>query len=191
MSIESQVQDKKDGRLPFVFEASGTETHFTNGFDPEPPARLIFNFPKPETLARLLRDAEATPKAPTWRAKVKVLPDLDHTPLRPAQIEAINGIECSLAEQRFDRSLVQMATGAGKTYAAVTEAFRLLKYGGFSRILFLVDRNNLADQTQAEFQNYRTPDDGRRFTELYNVARLSSAGLLGSTKVTISTIQRV
>ena len=26
----------KDGRLPFVFEASGTETHFTNGFDPEP-----------------------------------------------------------------------------------------------------------------------------------------------------------
>ncbi len=84
-----------------------------------------------------------------------------------------------------------MATGAGKTYAAVTESYRLLKHGGFNRILFLVDRNNLADQTLAEFQNYRTPDDGRRFTELYNVAKLSSAGLLGSTKVTISTIQRV
>lgn len=107
---------------------------------------------------RLLRDAEATPEAPTWRAKVKLLPDLDHTPLRPAQIEAINGIERSLAEQRFDRSLVQMATGAGKTYAAVTEAYRLLKYGSFNRILFLADRNNLADQTQAEFQNYRPPD---------------------------------
>jgi type I restriction enzyme, R subunit len=103
----------QDGRLPFVFEASGTETHFTNGFDPEPRARLISNFPKPETLARLLRDAEATPEAPTWRAKVKVLPDLDPTPLRPAQIEAINGIERSLAEQRFDRSLVQMA-GCGQ-----------------------------------------------------------------------------
>lgn len=61
----------------------------------------------------------------------------------------------------------------------------------FNRILFLVDRNNLADQTLAEFQNYRTPDDGRRFTELYNVAKLSKAGLLGSTKVSISTIQRV
>ncbi|WP_202869113.1 DEAD/DEAH box helicase family protein [Kribbella antibiotica] len=181
----------KDGRLPFVFEASGIETHFTNGFDPEPRARLIFNIPRPYTLARLLRDADAEPETPTWRAKVAWLPQLDHSPLRPAQIEAIDGIERSLAEQRFDRSLVQMATGAGKTYAAVTQSYRLLRYGGFNRILFLVDRNNLADQTLAEFQNYRAPDDGRRFTELYNVAKLSGAGPLGSTKVTISTIQRV
>lgn len=181
----------RDGRLPFVFEASGVETHFTNGFDPEPRARLIFNFPRPATLARILRDADAAPERPTWRAKVRNLPPLDADPLRPAQVEAINGVEKSLAEQHFDRSLVQMATGAGKTYTAVTESYRLLKYGGFNRILFLVDRNNLADQTLAEFQNYRTPDDGRRFTELYNVTKLSSAGLLGSSKIAISTIQRV
>lgn len=181
----------KDGRLPFAFEASGVETHFTNGFDPAPRARLIFNVPQPATLARILRDAEASPEEPTWRAKVRNLPALKADSLRPAQITAINGIENSLAAARYDRSLVQMATGAGKTYTAVTEAYRLLKHGGFNRILFLVDRNNLADQTLAEFQNYRTPDDGRRFTELYNVAKLSSAGLLGSTKVAISTIQRV
>ncbi|MGV7472228.1 DEAD/DEAH box helicase family protein [Mycobacterium kansasii] len=181
----------RDGRLPFVFEASGVETHFTNGFDPEPRARLIFNFPKPATLARILRDADAAPERPTWRAKVRNLPSLDADPLRPAQVEAINGVEKSLAAQHFDRSLVQMATGAGKTYTAVTESYRLLKHGGFNRILFLVDRNNLADQTLAELQNYRTPDDGRRFTELYNVTKLSSAGLLGSSKIAISTIQRV
>lgn len=181
----------RDGRLPFVFEASGVETHFTNGFDPEPRARLIFNFPKPATLARILRDADAAPERPTWRAKVRDLPPLDADPLRPAQVEAIHGVEKSLADQHFDRSLVQMATGAGKTYTAVTESYRLLKYGGFNRILFLVDRNNLADQTLAEFQNYRTPDDGRRFTELYNVTKLSSAGLLGSSKIAVSTIQRV
>lgn len=181
----------KDDRLPFVFEASGVETHFTNGFDPEPRARLVFNVPRPEMLARILREADAAPEYPTWRAKVRNLPALDTAPLRPAQITAINGIEKSLADQHFDRSLVQMATGAGKTYTAVTESYRLLKCGGFNRILFLVDRNNLADQTAAEFQNYRTPDDGRRFTELYNVAKLSRAGLLGSTKVAISTIQRV
>lgn len=46
----------KDGRLPFVFEASGTETHFTNG-DPEPRARRIFNVPKPSTLADMLKRA--------------------------------------------------------------------------------------------------------------------------------------
>jgi type I restriction enzyme R subunit len=181
----------RDGRLPFVFEASGVETHFTNGFDPEPRARLIFNVPRPETLARQLREAEANPDYPTWRAKVRKLPALDTDALRPAQIEAINGVEQSLADQQYDRSLVQMATGAGKTFTAVTQSYRLLKHGGFDRVLFLVDRNNLADQTLGEFQNYRTPDDGRRFTELYNVNKLSSAGLLGSTKVTISTIQRV
>ncbi|KQY58573.1 DEAD/DEAH box helicase [Aeromicrobium sp. Root495] len=180
-----------EGRLPFVFEASGTETHFTNGYDLDARARRLFHFPKPSTLARILRDAEADESAVTWRAKVRALPALDQAPMRPAQITAIEGIERSLAEQRFDRSLVQMATGAGKTFTAVTEAYRLLKYGGFTRILFLVDRNNLADQTLAEFQNYRAPDDGRRFTEIYNVDKLTSAGMLGSSAVLISTIQRV
>ncbi|MGN6751760.1 MAG: DEAD/DEAH box helicase family protein, partial [Intrasporangium sp.] len=180
-----------DGRLPFVFEASGTETHFTNGYDPDPRARRLFNFPQPETLARILRDAEADPDRPTWRAKVRALPELEVAPLRPAQITAITGIEDSLAGQHFDRSLVQMATGAGKTFTAVTSAYRLLRFGGFRRILFLVDRNNLAEQTIAEFQNYRTPGDGRRFTEIYGVDKLSSAGMLGSSNVVVSTIQRV
>ncbi len=179
------------GRLPFVFEASGSETHFTNGYDPRPRARRIFNFPKPATLANVVRDVEADPESPTWRGKVQHLPALDEAPLRPAQITAIKGVERSLAEQRFDRSLVQMATGAGKTYMAVTTAYRLLKFGGFRRILFLVDRNNLAEQTIAEFQNYRTPDDGRRFIEIYNVDKLTSAGMLGSSDVIVSTIQRV
>ncbi|MFE5290839.1 hypothetical protein ACFQ8T_01545 [Isoptericola sp. NPDC056618] len=92
-----------DGRLPFVFEASGSETHFTNGFDPEPRARAIFAFPKPETLARILRDADADPDAPTWRTKVRSLPELDVELLRPAQIKAIEGTERALSEQRFDR----------------------------------------------------------------------------------------
>jgi type I restriction enzyme, R subunit len=179
----------KDGRLPFVFEASGTETHFTNGFDPDPRARRIFNFPKAATLAKTLRGKDE--EHPTWRGKVTAMPPLDTTPLRPAQIEAINGVEQSLREQRYDRSLVQMATGAGKTYAAVTLSYRLLKFGGFDRILFLVDRNNLAKQTMAEFENYRTPDDGRRFTELYNVNRLNRGPMPESTALAISTIQRV
>ncbi|MBB2924114.1 DEAD/DEAH box helicase family protein [Cellulomonas cellasea] len=180
-----------DGRLPFVFEASGSETHITNGYDPDARARRLFAFPKPSTLARLVRDAQAEPAHPTWRAKVRRLPDLDEALLRPAQIDAVRGVERSLAQQRFSRSLIQMATGAGKTFTAVTQSYRLLTYGGFGRILFLVDRNNLADQTLAEFQNYRTPGDGRRFTELYTVDKLTSAGMAASTSVAISTIQRV
>jgi len=181
----------REGRLPFVFEASGSEAHFTNGFDPTPRARKVFAFPRPETLARFLRDAEVDDGASTWRGKVRTLPALVEEGLRPAQITAINGIERSLAEQRFDRSLVQMATGAGKTFTAVTQCYRLLKHGGFRRVLFLVDRNNLGDQTLREFQNYATPGDGRRFTELYNVDKLTGAGMVGSSAVVISTIQRL
>lgn len=178
-----------DGRLSFVFEASGTETHFTNGYDPAPRARRIFNFPKPTTLAGVLslRDEDS----PTWRGKVHNLPPLDSKPLRPAQIEAITGVEESLREQRYDRSLVQMATGAGKTYTAVTLSYRLLKFGGFSRILFLVDRNNLAKQTMAEFENYQAPDTGKKFAEVYKVTRLRGGPMPDSTDVAISTIQRV
>jgi len=178
-------------RLPFVFEASGSETHLTNGFDPDPRARQVFAFPQPATLARTIRTAADTPDAPTWRAVVHHLPPLERGGLRPAQIEAVDGVERSLREQRFDRSLVQMATGAGKTFTAVTLAYRLLKFGGFHRVLFLVDRNNLGDQTKREFQNYAVPGDGRRFTELYPVDKLTAAGMAGSSSVVVSTIQRV
>jgi len=192
LSADAQLRSVTvDGRLPFVFEASGSETHFTNGYDPDPRARRIFSAPKPTTLVTIIRDAAADPEVPTWRAKVRQLPELDEAPLRPAQITAIHGIEHSLADQHFDRSLVQMATGAGKTFTAVTAAYRLLRFGGFRRILFLVDRNNLGTQTLNEFRNYRTPGDGRRFTEIYNVDKLTSAGTLGSSNVVISTIQRV
>lgn len=88
------------------------------------------------------------PGPPTWRAKVRDLPPLDEATLRPAQITAVHGIENCVLDPHFDRSLVQMAAGAGKTFTAVTEAYRLLTFGGFTRVLFLVDRNNLTDRSQ-------------------------------------------
>jgi type I restriction enzyme R subunit len=178
------------GRLPFLFEASGTETVFTNLFDPDPASRRLFAFPRPETLARFLRDAEANPEAPTWRGRVRLMPSLDGYDMRPASGRSVLAIEGSMASGK-PRSLVQMATGAGKTRMAVAECYRLLKFGGVNRILFLVDRNNLADQTLREFRDWTTPDDGRKFTELYNVDKLTAAGAVGSSKIVISTIQRV
>lgn len=181
----------KGDRLPFVFEASGSETQFTNGYDPIPRARKLFNFPQPETLARIIRDSKANPEDPTWRARVRNMPPFEHYDLRPASKIAVGAIEKSLAAGKFSRSLVQMATGAGKTRMAVTESYRLFKFGGFHRVLFLVDRNNLGDQTMREFRDFSTPDDGRKFTELYNVDKLTSAGMVASSKVVISTIQRL
>ena len=84
-----------------------------------------------------------------------------------------------------------MATGSGKTFTAVSFIYRLIKFAGAKRVLFLVDRNNLGKQTLREFQGYRTPDDGRLFTELYNVQRLTSNVIDPVGKVTITTIQRL
>jgi type I restriction enzyme R subunit len=68
LSAQQQMQAVAvEGRLPFVFEASGSETHFTNGYDPEPRARAVYAFPRPETLARIVRDVQADAGVPTWR----------------------------------------------------------------------------------------------------------------------------
>ena len=84
-----------------------------------------------------------------------------------------------------------MATGSGKTFTAVSSIYRLIKFGGARRVLFLVDRSNLGRQTLKEFQQYVTPDDGRKFTELYNVQRLTSNALDPVCRVIITTIQRL
>jgi type I restriction enzyme R subunit len=176
--------------LPFRYESSAVETRFTNTLDPVPRPRRVFSFHQPQTMARWMREAEASPHAPTLRARLWIMPALLADGLRPAQVDAINGLEHSLAEDR-PRALIQMATGAGKTFTMVTETYRLLRHAGAKRVLFLVDRNNLGRQAEAEFNSFRTPDEGTRFAELYNVQRLRSDVVLGSTHVVVSTVQRM
>ncbi|MEU1211791.1 DEAD/DEAH box helicase family protein [Streptomyces sp. NPDC005790] len=177
---------------PFAFRyaTTGTETYFVNRLDPEPRSREVFSFHRPETVAAWMERADTTPRTPTFRAGLRRMPKLEPYGLRLAQIDAITGLEASLAADR-PRGLIHMATGAGKTFTAVTETYRLLRHAGARRILFLVDRNNLSRQALTEFRNYPTPDDGRKFSELYNVDRLGPAGLQDTSSVVICTIQRM
>ena len=88
-----------------------------------------------------------------------------------------------------------MATGSGKTFTAANVCYRLLRYAGAQRVLFLVDRANLGRQALREFQGFVTPDGGRKFTELYNVRHLTSSRLdmasEAATKIHICTVQRL
>ena len=177
-------------RLPFAYESTSVETRFTNMLDPEPRSRRVFTFHRPETLAAWLSDGTERPAAPTLRARLREMPEVDRRALRLAQGEAIENLERSLAEDR-PRALIQMATGSGKTFAAANIAYRLIKYAGAKRILFLVDRSTLGIQTENEFGQFTTPDDGRKFTDLYNVQRLTSRTIDPVSNVTISTIQRL
>ena len=118
------------------------------------------------------------------------MPPLNASGLWPVQERAIKNLEESLAAGR-PRALVQMATGSGKTFMACNQVYRLIKHAGARRVLFLVDRSNLGRQTLREFQGFTTPDEGRKFTELYNVQLLQSGRIDPVSRVCISTIQRV
>ena len=89
------------------------------------------------------------------------------------------------------RALIQMATGAGKTYTAITAMYRILKHAKGKRILFLVDTKNLGEQAEQEMLSFTPSDDNRKFTELYAVQRLKSANVPKDAQVCISTIQRM
>jgi type I restriction enzyme R subunit len=176
--------------LPFAYEATGVETRFTNRADPEPRSRSLFWFHQPTTLAGWIREITERPGAATLRQRLQTMPALSPAGLWPAQARAIENLERSLREDR-PRALVQMATGSGKTFTAVNVAYRLIKYANARRVLFLVDRAHLGRQTLKEFQQFTTPDDGRKFTELYNVQHLLSQTLDPVARVCISTIQRM
>ena len=109
------------------------------------------------------------------RKGLKAMPPLNASGLWPVQEEAIRNLEESLGFRSASGLLVQMATGSGKTFMACNQVYRLIKHAGARRVLFLVDRSNLGRQTLREFQGFTTPDEGRKFTELYNVQLLQSS----------------
>ena len=209
--VETQTEKYSDGLpddlpchltpLPLLYESTGVETFFTNLYDPDPRSRRLFSFYRPDAVAEwLYSDARGAPsltlrepRAPyvtTFAWALRSMPPLETEGLWGAQIDAIREVEASLV--RGDpRALVQMATGSGKTRMACALAYRLIKHADARRILYLVDRSNLARQTLREFQGYDTPDDGRKFTEIYNVQHLRSDRVDPVSRVCIATIQRV
>lgn len=168
----------------FEYVASATEVLFRDLADPEPRSRRVFAFHRPETLQRWLAEPE------TLRARLRHMPPLVTDGLRNCQIEGIEGLEKSLARDD-PRALVQMTMGAGKTFTACTASYRMLAHAGMRRILLLVDRRNLGNQTATEYAAYRPPGTGRLFPELYGVQKLGSAGLDNNSSIVIATIQRV
>jgi len=173
--------------LPFAYESTGIETFFRDTRDLDARSRRVFAFHKPETLYEWLSEEN------TLRTRLKNMKSehkLVETGLYQCQKEAIKNLEKSFAENR-PRSLIQMATGSGKTYTAVSSVYRLIKFAKAKRVLFLVDRSTLGRQALKEFQGYVSPDDGRKFIELYNVQNLRTNNIDPVNKVVITTIQRL
>ena len=171
--------------FPFSYASTGGETYFRDIRDPDSRSREIFTFHTPETLSH-----QATESRTLRERLTDDLPPLARGSLRNCQFEAITNLEASLKEAR-PRALIQMATGSGKTYAAVSAVYRLIRFAGIRRVLFLVDRRNLGRQALREFQAYTPPDDNSKFTELYNVQHLASNTIDSVSQVCITTLQRL
>ena len=176
--------DRWDRFLVYGYESTGAETYFQSLHDPRPRSRRLFAFHRPETLLEWVQESS------TLRERLQHMPPLDTRGLRDCQIEAIQGLEESLARDD-PRALVQAATGAGKTFTACSLSWRLLKEAKAKRILFLVDRKNLGSQTLREFQEFHPPGAPNRFTDTYIVQHLSSHRIDPDAKVVITTIQRL
>lgn len=170
--------------LPFIYESTGVLTRFRDDRDPKPRSQPVFFFHRPETFKAWI----SRPK--TLRSRLLDLPVLNTEGLRDCQIRAISNLEQSF-KANHPRALIQMATGSGKTFTAITFIYRLLKFADAKRILFLVDTKNLGEQAEQEFMAYVPNDDNRKFTELYNVQRLKSSYIASDSQVCISTIQRL
>lgn len=171
-------------KLPFVYESTGELTRFTDFRDPKPRSRPVFSFHRPETFAEWLAQEKSL------RRRLLDIPVLPVSGLRDCQITAINNLEQSFKDAR-PKALIQMATGSGKTFTAITFIYRLLKFAKAKRVLFLVDTKNLGEQAEQEFMAYVPNDDNRKFTELYGVTRLKSSFIPADNQVYISTIQRM
>ena len=180
----SKLKHLGNDPLPFVYESTGIITRFTDYRDPKPRSREVFSFHRPETFREMLK------KGRPLRARLQDIPALPEAGLRDCQIRAIHKLEKSFRDNR-PRALIQMATGSGKTFTAISFIYRLLKHADAKRILFLVDTKNLGEQAEQEFLSYLPNDDNRKFTELYNVQRLKSSYVATDSQVCISTVQRL
>lgn len=175
----------------FNYYFSPDKILFTNYFEPELKTREVYGFHRPDTLAKWLKSES------TLRKRLKSLPPLNPYELEPAELglrdcqeKAIKNLEESLRENK-ERSLIQMATGSGKTYTAINSIYRLLKYSNAKRILFLVDTKSLGIQAEHEMLNFVPPDSNLTFSQLYAVHRMKSSHVPTNAQVYICTIQRL
>lgn len=166
--------------LPLIYTSNGEYTYFRDSREKESELTAINRIHKPKEIVKMLGITDF------WAG----LPTLQKKGLRDCQFEAITELETSFRTGQ-DRALMVLATGAGKTYTAVTAAYRFLNYTLMRRVLFLVDRNNLAKQAEGEFGMYRLTENGDAFNNIFGVNRLRSSKVPKDANVIISTIHRV
>ena len=168
-----------DGMIPLVFLSNGNKIFFKNMLVPDSDYEEVQSFPTPKAMLKIIGKT----------SEYGALPYLSRKGLRDCQYDTELALEQSIKEGK-KKSLAVLATGSGKTYLACLASYRLLNYTPVKRILFLVDRNNLARQTESEFSRFDRTENHRALNSLYEIKRLRKKEDINA-DIVISTIQKL
>ena len=168
-----------DGLIPLVYLANGSKIYFKNLLSPETDYIELAEIHSPKKMLQLIHQVSA----------YGALPRLEKRGLRDCQYRAEMEFENAIKNGK-KKSLAVLATGSGKTYLACLASYRLLNYTPVRRILFLVDRNNLARQTESEFSQFDRTEGQAEMNSLYEIKRLRHDQDVKA-DIVISTIQKL
>jgi type I restriction-modification system, R subunit len=168
-----------NGKIPLVYLANGNKIYFKNMLIADSEYEELPSMHSPKRMLQMIGKA----------SEYGALPRLEKKGLRDCQYNAEVALEASLKSGK-KKALAILATGSGKTYLACLASYRLLNYTSVKRVLFLVDRNNLARQTESEFSLFDRTENGHALNALYQINRLKKADDING-QVVISTIQKL
>ena len=166
-------------QIPLVYLANGKKIYFKNMLKPDSDYVELSEMHSPKKMLQLIGQV----------SEFGALPRLEKRGLRDCQYRAETAFEKSL-KQGTKKSLAILATGSGKTYLACLASYRLLNYTPARRVLFLVDRNNLARQTESEFSTFDRTEGQQEMSSLYEIKRLKKDKDIKA-DIVISTIQKL
>lgn len=166
-------------QIPFVYLANGNKIYFKNMLETDSEYVELSEMHPPKKILQMLGK----------KSEFGALPRIEKKGLRDCQYDAEVKLEASLKAGR-KKALAILATGSGKTYLACLASYRLLNYTPTKRVLFLVDRNNLARQTETEFGLFDRTEKQKPMNELYQINRLTKPENIQG-DIIISTIQKL
>ena len=169
-----------NGKIPLVYLANGNKIYFKNMLtDPDGDYIELSEMHSPKKMLQIIGK----------KSEYGALPRIEKRGLRDCQYNAEVAFE-KILKAGQKKALAVLATGSGKTYLACLAAYRLLNYTSTKRVLFLVDRNNLARQTETEFSLFDRTEKQQPMSSLYQINRLKKADDI-SGDIVISTIQKL
>ena len=168
-----------DNCIPLVYMANGNKIYFKNMLVADGEYEELSEMHSPKKMLQLVGRT----------SEYGMLPKLEKRGLRDCQYEAEIELEKSYKAGNR-KNLAVLATGSGKTYLACLASYRLLNYTSVKRILFLVDRNNLAKQTKSEFSLFDRTEKQQAMSSLYQIKRLKKESDIKG-DIVISTIQKL